>query len=566
MDIDFHYRATYFAARAAGYDRDEATTIAHAAQYIDDADSSKLLSHDVLGFHPVPTVQTNEELGWGRVYTSLTDTDLRRVWVPFHFLPGNYKSKLHDDPHSDERLRHFTGGKSDGDGAWKYDSKAEQEFKLMCLPYSPLAVAMINDTVQNYRTDLHMIGVRIHVLIDTFAHMYFAGTPAWHVNSLEEVYRVDSHNQKHKISWGGTSHEWATPDAPSYNSFFYVGHARLGHIPDYPWIKYSYTPKWSDQPILKDNPKEYEQAFIEMVGAMRCIRENRPYAPQSTQRDDHLVHLLELVLPIIRQEHALGRAYDTNTTERSNHWHKPELAALKDMHEKPYGYPPIYHADAWFEAAKKLVRTEPDKNIGNTDCARFHRAAVNHLQFVEQELEKEGFTLLTTSKGHGPPLHFGDHLHLVAATEERKSVTTKSTEFDGRSARKEYFPKYGGKTAATLYFQNTKDSASHSNGEVADLAAVRIVTTEKDVDDYNFLGKFHGNDVYYYKISDKDRQAWKIHRAYPARDGNIVFGEVIYIQNVDNGQYLCPDGEYLSTQIHPFGWHVVKVETPLAAR
>ena len=42
MEIDMHYQATYLAARLAGFDKPQATTIAHAAQYVDESDMSQL--------------------------------------------------------------------------------------------------------------------------------------------------------------------------------------------------------------------------------------------------------------------------------------------------------------------------------------------------------------------------------------------------------------------------------------------------------------------------------------------------------------------------------------------
>ena len=36
MNMDFHYYATYLAARVAGYEKEEAKTIAYAAQYVDE--------------------------------------------------------------------------------------------------------------------------------------------------------------------------------------------------------------------------------------------------------------------------------------------------------------------------------------------------------------------------------------------------------------------------------------------------------------------------------------------------------------------------------------------------
>lgn len=37
MKIDFHYYATYVAARLAGYNFPDAQTIAHASQYVDES-------------------------------------------------------------------------------------------------------------------------------------------------------------------------------------------------------------------------------------------------------------------------------------------------------------------------------------------------------------------------------------------------------------------------------------------------------------------------------------------------------------------------------------------------
>lgn len=106
MEIDMHYQATYLAARLAGFDKPQATTIAHAAQYVDESDMSRLQDKDagfwIRDFKPHPTVQSTNELirdtvnlwkwdsstrtGWSEAYLR----HLRRVWACFHFLPGNY--------------------------------------------------------------------------------------------------------------------------------------------------------------------------------------------------------------------------------------------------------------------------------------------------------------------------------------------------------------------------------------------------------------------------------------------------------------------------------------------
>ena len=46
MQIDFHHGATYVIARLAGFDADDALTVAYAAQYVDDATNSGVVKFD----------------------------------------------------------------------------------------------------------------------------------------------------------------------------------------------------------------------------------------------------------------------------------------------------------------------------------------------------------------------------------------------------------------------------------------------------------------------------------------------------------------------------------------
>lgn len=95
MNLDFHYYGTYVAARLAGYDLDSAQTIAHAAQYVDDSNKSMLsdsLGHPYISdFSPIPTGQSmwdmvDKDIFWSEEALN----EIADIWVPFHFLPGNY--------------------------------------------------------------------------------------------------------------------------------------------------------------------------------------------------------------------------------------------------------------------------------------------------------------------------------------------------------------------------------------------------------------------------------------------------------------------------------------------
>ena len=84
MQIDMHYYGTYAMARAAGIEPDDARIIATSAQFVDDntarshvelRDGSRI-DQEATAHHPINL-------------SNRDDRDQRRVWAPFHFIPGN---------------------------------------------------------------------------------------------------------------------------------------------------------------------------------------------------------------------------------------------------------------------------------------------------------------------------------------------------------------------------------------------------------------------------------------------------------------------------------------------
>ena len=164
-----------------------------------------------------------------------------------------------------------------------------------------------------------MIGIRMHVLIDTFAHMLFCGSAAWHVNDVNALPEmlVDGEWVPMLIPVFATQEIY-------YNSLSYTGHGRMGHIPDYPWITYRYKPQWSATTIVKDNPKMYRRAFQEMVKAMSCIRNKQMYAPpkesEFLSNDDADKALLEEITKIITTTEDHYYNLQDYTDERCQNW------------------------------------------------------------------------------------------------------------------------------------------------------------------------------------------------------------------------------------------------------
>lgn len=394
MDLDFHYYGTFIAARLAEYSHNEAVTIAHAAQYVDDSAwgdplgiyTSRLIKKGEYGidFQPIPTCQVMPN-----VVTSAIE-EKRRIWAPFHFLPGNYESQALPDPEAKKRMIAYNGPRESWSGfsRWKYDSRAEWEFKLTCLPQSPLVTKMVNQIIENFKFapfEFHLTGLRMHVLADTGAHMYYAGTPAWHVNDVYDGVSDMTVSPPQEIPWGGTSGEWCTPRSLYADGWPYLGHGRMGHVPDYPWAKYMYKPMWSSQPFLKDNSKEYLRTFIEMVTALKCIRESRPFNVLKPDpiKDEDLQTIKRILNTLPKQK--WGQWYDTAVALRCEVW----KSAIKNEFGGIMQLPPDYNADLWLNDFKGRSKSMPEMDYYN-----FNLAAIEHYRLVEKYLLKDGIPLV----------------------------------------------------------------------------------------------------------------------------------------------------------------------------
>ena len=144
MQKDMHFWGTYVIARAAGMPKNDAHTIAYAAQYVDDSTEQDSGEHEDGGLlygiatahHPKQAIENylhNRE-------------EQRRVWVPFHFIPGGKGETL--------------------------------EEKLLCVKDSIIAQEMIDYHIaaaQEKNFGLELIGIAAHVYMDTFSHYGFSG-------------------------------------------------------------------------------------------------------------------------------------------------------------------------------------------------------------------------------------------------------------------------------------------------------------------------------------------------------------------------------------------------------
>ena len=260
MQKDFHYYATYAAAILAGYTHEESLTICYSDQ-LTDLCSKSFLSK--LG-GPLSAATTQLAMEMADARTDLVGRqDITRIWASFHFLPYDLNV------------------------ARKGCSKLYlHKYSLICNPNSDLVV----ETVNLGKSSLQATGIAMHVLADTWAHRYFAGTPSLVINNTDsyffELLPEGEGFRERRITF---RHNPTAPDdlekgiytnslfQASENAIMNLGHGRAGHLPDYSFIRYKYLPAWGNyEEVIKDNPHDYYMAFCQMIEAMKALRGSAP--------------------------------------------------------------------------------------------------------------------------------------------------------------------------------------------------------------------------------------------------------------------------------------------------
>ena len=261
MQEDFHYYATYCAACIAGYSHEDCLAIAYSANYVDLCTKSALSR--IGAPQEAATTQSMMELADSRT-DILGLQDITRIWASFHFLPKD----LYADVNKGYR-------------------RYKEKYRMICGPDSVL----LEETVRLAKgKSLQAAGVAMHVLADTWAHMNFAGTPSLVINNInDQVFELLAEGDSFKEVKIAFKHSPGAADDPEkglYNSSIFqigetsimnLGHGRIGHLPDYSYIRYKYMPAWGDYRMIeKDNPSDYYKAFCQMIFALKYLKGDNP--------------------------------------------------------------------------------------------------------------------------------------------------------------------------------------------------------------------------------------------------------------------------------------------------
>lgn len=261
MQLDFHYYATICAAYLAGYSFPDSVSIGYNAQLVDCC--SKTFLARIKGPRAAATTQSQLELA--DISTDLLGLqDITRIWASFHFIPGNLYSAL------DKGSRRY-----------------RQKFHLICDVNGTLLAETVNLAKDR---GIEAAGLAMHVLADTWAHRFFAGTPSFVINNtgapFTELIETEGGWRERPVHF---RHNPTQPDdleqgyytntmfSTSENGIMNLGHGRAGHLPDLSFMRYRYMPAWGGYALVtKDNPSDYMHAFRQMVYALRFLRGEYP--------------------------------------------------------------------------------------------------------------------------------------------------------------------------------------------------------------------------------------------------------------------------------------------------
>lgn len=244
MQIDFHHTVTYVTARAAGFRHPEAEIIAYCAQYVDDAVKS-----GTIAFQNQALYHRQSSAHKAFDYRNMESLANHRVWLPFHFLPGN-------------------DGKAAGDNP-------SQPFveKVVCQKDSPVARDMIAACIRDRAKPfgLHRLGITLHVYADTWAHRGFAGInhEINDISKLKELSTTGLDPERMLSRFFGKLFDAAA--SKLVGDALPLGHGAALCFPDLPYLSWQYTDAQGNT-HNRNNTEDFLEAADALCRAMQQYR------------------------------------------------------------------------------------------------------------------------------------------------------------------------------------------------------------------------------------------------------------------------------------------------------
>ncbi|MDD5291449.1 MAG: hypothetical protein PHZ04_05115 [Patescibacteria group bacterium] len=341
MQMDMHFYLIYFLARLLGFCDKDARKIAYASNHVDFAECNNLIYAAKIYINMVGTSHRPLD------FKKLSESKNRfRPWIPFHFLPSIKN--------------------------------------LICEMNGALVQPMLEYVFlhKNEPYFLHLVGVVLHVLCDSYSHWGFIG-------QNDERNRIDNGSLKivnHNTSiLGRLVDELKTFKEKLQGTIaekMPVGHSAIGMWADIPSIIISYKAENSEIEIIRDNPKNFLEASHRVYNFLLRVRKESPQYGL-TNPDQSWDDVSAEIEKLISDKCSLG--------ERLSKWQKlinsgkyfP--ATSRDKHL-------LYVAESWRQD-ELIKQLNAGKDPNSCHPLLFNRAARIHEMFVEKQLNECGLII-----------------------------------------------------------------------------------------------------------------------------------------------------------------------------
>ena len=243
MQKDMHFFGIFALARAAGMRIGAAKTVANASEYVDDAIWDKDFYQDK-GQCILTEMTAHKTLD----LKNADSEDQRKVWLPFHFLPGGEGNTVTD--------------------------------RLVCRMNSRIAKAMVKTNTAiaaEAPYGLYLLGITAHVYADTFAHYGFLGANdecnAIKTGSIE--LKVNDHGVLDYIENKAKSF-WNEMLSYGLSQIFPLGHGAAATYPDRPYLRWAYTSEEDNTRVERENPNDFVLACKALYEMFKTYLDKKP--------------------------------------------------------------------------------------------------------------------------------------------------------------------------------------------------------------------------------------------------------------------------------------------------
>lgn len=354
MQLDMHYYGTYAMARAAGLTAEAAKTVATCAQFVDDN-----VAQAHVEFRDGARVVAEATAHHAVDVENLDPQQQRRIWVPFHFLPGN------EGRHYTERLK------------CRMDSPVARE---MCEHHVALAGEPYS---------LALIGIAAHVYADTFSHYGFSGVSS-RGNKVEQE-SFDFHGrldpEVRDYITGKAANFFRTQKGggliANIKGWFAnkaaLGHGAVATYPDRPYLEWSFEYENDDKVEGRHSRRDNRKTFLAGCRALHAMFRDFAEAGPATYRSGDGRAFDE-----IEGRVAEVLTYQGKKQDRIDAWQGAARTGAVFGGDRETI--PDYEGLAWNDGWEALDEGESYRDALGHPVWQFYQAAALHRTYVLREL------------------------------------------------------------------------------------------------------------------------------------------------------------------------------------